>query len=90
MNAKFKYVVVEENGIEFAIIVPGGVSHDHAVNLKAVKPISAGFCNVSAGVIVCQGFSTSLDLAARKEDAQIVMTTLLFMGVRDLTLAQAA
>lgn len=71
--------------MEFAIIVPEMVSHDHAVNLKEIKPISAGFCTVKDGFVECHGFSTSLNLLARKGDATVVLTTLLFMGVQGLT-----
>lgn len=84
MNAHFKYIVIIEHGMEVALIVPELVSHDHAINLKEVKPISAGFCTVKDGVVECHGFSTSLNLSSRKGDATIVLTTLLFMGIRDL------
>jgi hypothetical protein len=90
MNGKFKYVVIFENGMEQAIVFSKAILHNHAVNLREVKPISAGFCDIEDGVVTVHGHSTSLNLSPRREDADVILTTLLLNGVTGLVCKGAA
>ena len=80
---KNKYIVVEALGINLAIILPGAVTHAHAINTREIKPLSAGFFELNNGCATVElpGGSSSLDLRSRPEDAEIIEHTLLLMGL---------
>ena len=84
-----KYIIVEKLGLEIAIILHAGISHDEAVNpyeltLHGSILKSAGYCCFEEGrVEVCQGMpSTSLHLHPRPQDAEILENTFHLMGLK--------
>ena len=79
---KNKYIIVEAHDMNWAIVLPGAVTHSHAINIRELKPISAGFFEVSDGRVIVElpGGSSSLGLRSREEDAGIIEHTLLIMG----------
>jgi hypothetical protein len=80
MTARFKYIVTESVGFKTAIIFPEIVPHANAVR-EGVKPLSAGFAEIRDGRILAHGQSTSLNLASKPGDAQILAFTLTAMGI---------
>jgi hypothetical protein len=46
-----KYIVVEKEGMEVAILFPEIVQHKEALNIQGdAKPVSAGFCEVTVDI----------------------------------------
>lgn len=86
MKTRLKYVIIEPCGIKLAILLHEAITHSQAVNLSQVKPLSAGFVQISedAVKVESQG-STSLNIGPRPGDAQIIEDTLALMGLRPLT-----
>ena len=80
---KFKYVILQSlaDKQEWAIISFPSVQHDHMINLTKVKAISAGFGCVRDGRVYVDGVSTSLNLVARPQDAEIIENTLFCTGL---------
>ena len=74
MNGRFKYVIVPGAVGEWAILIPPCVEHCDAV--KAGKAISAGFCVIDGNNVTVDGFSLSLDLHCRVQDAMIIKLSL--------------
>jgi hypothetical protein len=77
---KCKYVMLVEWGIETPILFPDHLEHSAAVNPNQHKPISAGFCYIGGGDVSVYGFSTSLKIEHRPEDADIIKFFLRHMG----------
>lgn len=77
-----KYIIINQCGLELAIIIPEAITHSQAVNLADVKPVSAGFYYLDAARHVqTHGHSTSLQLQPRPQDAEIIHNTLLLLGL---------
>src|SRR5438445_748803 len=80
-GAPMKYVIFEQDGFESAVMVPDQLLHKLATHPEVVtkmqlKIVSAGWCEMLNGNVRCYGDSTTLNLRARKEDAEIVNQTL--------------
>lgn len=82
MNATGKYIIVEENGIEWAIVFPGSVSHRTAVSPQA-KKVAAGFFSTEGDDIAVGGFSDTLNLRSRAGDEKIIKQSLFIAGIKN-------
>lgn len=80
-----KYVVVNKDGMELAILFPDQVQHAEAVDRTAVNVVGAGFLRETTdGAVVCYGESVSLGIKAKAGDLEAVVLTLrLMMGQAD-------
>lgn len=76
-----KYVIVQALDIEQAIIFPGSVSHDFAVNVQKAKPVAAGFFRLNGADVEVEGASNTLCLSSRPQDAEIISRSLFFAGI---------
>ena len=69
---KSKYLIVKVLGLDLPILFPEAIQHDEVLKLAAKEPVSAGFYEVIDGKVFVHGFSISLDLDHRAEDAAII------------------
>lgn len=77
-----KYIVLNSNGVEVAILFPDAVAHSQAVNQAQGKPIAAGFCYVQNGRWIAYGGSDSLQIKSRgRLDAEAIHLTFDLSGV---------
>lgn len=82
-----KYIILNVEGIECAVVFPDAVQHCNAVNLEQRKVLAAGFCSIRVAPadgeprVKTWGESTSLRVKARPDDAQAVEFSLMCMGV---------
>jgi hypothetical protein len=82
LRGRFKYVIVPGPVGSWAILIPCCINHCDAVRQQ---PISAGFCVIENGTVTVDGFSDTLNLHCRPEDAKIIKLTL-FMAQSTKTL----
>ena len=77
---KLKYIVIEHQGMEFALVLPSWVKHEFVGS--NFKVVSAGFCKLSTFCDeeswTCWGESVSLGVGSRKEDAAILNHAMTF------------
>lgn len=78
-----KYIIVRNAGLETAILLHGSVSHFEAVNADVLRDqggelLSAGYWTIADGrVVVAKDTpSTTLNIAPRENDAEIIERTL--------------
>jgi hypothetical protein len=82
-----KYVIVRKSGLELAIVCFGAVSHDQAVNRKAIERdhaelVSAGFFEIRDGHIqTSSAGSNTLNLEPRPQDIHAIENTLRLMNL---------
>jgi hypothetical protein len=66
-----KYIIVENSEIEQPVLFPYSIQHREV--MKNQKIVSAGFWKLNKdNKYECYGESTSLDLASRKQDGDIL------------------
>ena len=74
-----KYIIVAPvPGLELAVLFHPSIQHSNLVDKPTTKPISAGFCRITAAGVEIDPVlgSTSLNLKPRPEDAALIETTL--------------
>lgn len=77
-----KYVIVEKDNLELPVIFHDAVRHSDAVDRRAVRVVSAGFCGIGAvGDIKVWGESDSLGVGCRFEDGGILAWSLRNLGI---------
>ena len=79
----FKYIIVSVLGMDSALLLPPNVTHAQAIDRRALKPISAGYCDLvgdEVKVDLLRG-SDSLNVTSRPEDAEIIRDTMIIMGL---------
>jgi hypothetical protein len=77
-----KYIIVEAQELEWAIVFPAPVSHMAAVN-PGTRKVAAGFFEMDEhGEVHVSGFSDSLNLQSRPGDADLIKRSLYFAGVK--------
>ena len=84
MKGHFKYVIVPAHGANWAILFPECVNHCDA-DLTMTEIVGAGFCVIDGGMVSVNGFSISLNIDSKPEDAQVIRDTLAIMGLLPLT-----
>jgi len=68
-----KYIIVERNGRELAIVFPGTIRHDEGCPDRAGSLISAGSFIVANGTVILSGVgSATLNLPSRPQDAALI------------------
>jgi hypothetical protein len=76
MERKLKYIIVEIDGLECAIVFNDVLIHKDIA--KDMDVVSAGFCELGIDYVgvIAYGESTSLELKSRPEDEKIIEKTL--------------
>jgi hypothetical protein len=70
-----KYIIIERAGMDVPLVFSRFLQHAEVAGTSKVK--SAGFCELDVtGKWIVVGQSTSLDLAARAQDSEILNTHL--------------
>ncbi len=85
-----KYITVEYGGVPAAIVFPDVVLHAHALDLTKLtsaknpgKILGAGFWRPGDdGEVRTWGESNSLQIRSRREDAEIILSSLACMNTR--------
>jgi len=69
-----KYIVFEADPLDYAMLFSRHISHYEVSQETGEKVLSAGFCRIHDGEVVCYGDSYTLDVKSRPaEDAELIM-----------------
>lgn len=69
MNIKHKYIIIDNDLAEIAIIFPSLIQH-HCVSIGFDNVVAAGYVNTTTWE--CWGESASLGITSRPEDSEIL------------------